>query len=339
MVELSGFQKNNKGYSGLKSLTNFEPYSLHKIAKHRFVRRQTIANAIDEFWQVDLIDVKDLKQFNSNYQYLLTCICVLSKYAWVTPLKNKTAEGCAVAFEDIFAKEPVPQFIYSDWGYEFKSRCKKVFAIQNIVHIDCKSKHKASIVERFNRTLKEKMWRFFTHSKTRRYIDVLQDMVEAYNNSFHRSIGRAPTSVDQSNVSVVKNKLFGVNYLTSGVIESDYSVKFVFNIGDYVRGVVDKKKFEKGYTPNWSKGVYIISMLNPSNPATYKIKNLDGREIDWLYYKEELQKIDYQFDSFEVLQQKKDAILVKKLNSENQAEKWVQRVQPTRMVKKSIANT
>jgi hypothetical protein len=112
---LSGFKKNNKlkDYSELKN-NNF--FALHKQAKRKFQRRSTIASEIDQFWQIDLIDLKKYSTFNKNYTFLLVCICVLSKYCWVVPVKKKSAESCAQALQTIFKQGRVPKYIYSDKG-------------------------------------------------------------------------------------------------------------------------------------------------------------------------------------------------------------------------------
>ena len=68
---------------------------------------------------------------------------------------------------------------------------------------------KAAIVERFNRTLKERLWRCFTHKNTRQYIDVIQSVVDSYNNSYHTSIKRTPASVNSENQEEVWLTLYG----------------------------------------------------------------------------------------------------------------------------------
>jgi hypothetical protein len=112
---LSGFKKNNPGAS-VKKIKQSETYSLHKSVRRKFPRRKTIVNSIDSEWQVDLIDMKKEKFINSHYQYLLTCVDVLSKFAWVEAIKDKTAAECAKAFEKIFKQGRIPKYIYSDLG-------------------------------------------------------------------------------------------------------------------------------------------------------------------------------------------------------------------------------
>lgn len=334
---LSGFKKHNK-FKSYKELKNYPTYSLHKQVRRNFPRRQTIADYVDEHWQVDLIDVKKFKHQNSHFQYILCCICVLSKYAWVEPIKNKTAQACAEAFEKIFKKGRVPKYIYSDLGNEFKGACRVLFKEYKITPLDTDSVHKASVVERFNRTLKEKMEHFFTDSQSHKYTQVLQDLVDSYNNSIHRAIKMKPAQVTDSNEGKAKENLYGADQMA---VENDYHVNFSFKVGDYVRKIVKKALFDKGYAPNWTEEVFIVYFLNPSNPATYKIKTILGEEDDHNYYKEELQRVtpeEFPFDSFEILDKQADKVLVKKLNSENQQEQWIKRVQPKRLTKKNVSN-
>lgn len=311
---LTGFTKNNKKLNNISQIKNLEAYSLHKYRRKKFQRRKTIASEIDEFWQVDLIDLSKLAWHNKGLKFLLCIIDVLSRYAWVVPLSNKKADSCRDAFKKIFESKRIPKYIYSDWGNEFKGSCKELFKKYNVTHIDSNSANKASIVERFNRTLKEKMWRYFTHNNTKTYVDVLDDLVSNYNNSFHRSIKMKPIEVCEQNLETVKNTLYSENSELN-----DYIVDFKFKIGDYVRIPTDKTIFEKGYAPKWSKEIYIIYQLNPTDPSTYKIKSLENEEFDWNFYLEELQKVsqtEFPFDTFKVIKKLKNGVLVEQLNSE-----------------------
>ena len=88
---------------------------------------------------------------------------------------------------------------------------------------------KASVVEQVNQTLKSKLYLYFTVVNSLRYIDVLQDMVDSYNNTYHRSIGRAPETVIFLKVGTVRRKLL------YGGITSTAPKKFKFHVGDHVR--------------------------------------------------------------------------------------------------------
>jgi hypothetical protein len=198
-----------------------------------------------------------------------------------------------------------------------------------VTQLDTLSVHKASIVERFNRTLLSKISRYLTYKKTKTFIDVLDKLVYSYNHSFHSAIQCAPCDVNKNNLEKIKKILYGAS-------DQNQLVEFAFKQGEYVRCVEDKSIFTKGYSQNWSDQVFVIEMLNPSRPPTYKIKSLKGEKLDWLYYKEELQSVptlEFPFDSFEVLDENKNMLLVKQLNSTEQKEVWVPRVQPSRKTK------
>ena len=166
---------------------------------------------IDHQFQADLIDVRNLKKANDGFVYLLTCIDVLSKYAWVVPLKNKTGPSLVEAFEHIFAQGRKPFRLHTDRGTEFRKKIFQHFLKEKGVDIFVTQNEdiKASIVERFNRTLKEKMWRCFTKKNNLRYVEVLQQMVRAYNRSYHRSIKKAPADVYTTNQEEVWQTLYG----------------------------------------------------------------------------------------------------------------------------------
>jgi transposase InsO family protein len=111
---------------------------------------------IDHQWQADLMDLGKLASYNKGFKYLLTCIDVLSRYAWVVPLKDKTANALKEAFRVIFKSGWRPIRLQTDKGTEFTNRVFQKFLKENDAHFftTYNEETKASIVERFNRTLK-----------------------------------------------------------------------------------------------------------------------------------------------------------------------------------------
>ena len=152
---------------------------------------------------------------------------------------------------------------------------------------------KASVVERVIRTLKTRMWRYFTAKKTMRYIDVLPDLVDSYNRSKHRSIQKKPINVTQNNEQEVWHTLYGKR-------ESKGNNKYKFDVGDQVRICKMKRTFEKGYLPNFSKEIFTISQQIPRQPPVYKLKDYDQEELDGTFYNEELQKVIKEDDVYEI---------------------------------------
>jgi transposase InsO family protein len=130
----------------------------------------------------------------------LCAIDLLSKYDWVVPIHQKTGKEMIQALQQIFKEGRRPLRIQSDQGKEFTNReLRQAFKSINFFTTR-NAETKASIVERFQRTLKARMWRYFTKQKTRRYMDVLPDLVHSYNHTYHRSIRRAPAQVNATNV-------------------------------------------------------------------------------------------------------------------------------------------
>ena len=142
-----------------------------------------------------------LKKTNDGTSFLLTVIDVFSKRAWCIPLKNKSAVSLVAAFAPLLGNT-APITLQTDKGSEFlkKRALQKLLKEYPVHHFATHNEEtKASIVERFNRTLKTRMWRYFTKKQSVRYVDVLQDFVRSYNNTFHRTIGMAASEINATN--------------------------------------------------------------------------------------------------------------------------------------------
>ena len=324
---LYSFHRNNKKYnlSNIKNaLYKQKSYTLHKGLKHKFKRTKWLTSGIDDQWQIDLVDLKKLKYENSHFEYLMTCIDVFSKKAWAIPIKKKTPNECLDAFKKILESGRKPTSIVMDKGNEFKGVCKEFFKQNNILIFLTNTKQKAAVVERFNLTLKTKMYRLFTFNKNKKYVKQLPELIDSYNNSYHRSIKMTPNSVNKSNEEIVHKTLYG----DSSSFSWENYIDIKFNRGDYVRISIEKSLFEKSYTANWSNEIYIISKIKPSNPPRYNIKSLDDVVYNYNFYTEELQKVlidEFPYDTFKVLKEINNQVLVEKLNSNEHNQTWVEK--------------
>ncbi|XP_018370163.1 PREDICTED: uncharacterized protein LOC108765815 [Trachymyrmex cornetzi] len=169
----------NAGYSAVDNLTradnpNFsrgevvrwlesqEAYTLHRLLRRKFPRLHYNVTNIDDVWEADLIELRNLKSYNDGYSYLLVIIDVLSKYVWVEPLRDKTSNCAIKAFQRVLAKSEgrVPVYPQTDKGKEFVAQSMQKFLKENNIRfrVTRNPDIKAAIVERFNRTLKERMW-------------------------------------------------------------------------------------------------------------------------------------------------------------------------------------
>ena len=143
---------------------------------------------------------------------------------------------------------------------------------------------KCSVVERWQRTLKSKLFKRFTTTGSYRYVGkLLSDIVHAYNHTYHRSIKMRPVDVTEDRVLEVYNNLFHhVKTKTE---------KTKFKVGDFVRISREKKAFEKGYTWNWSEEIFeVIQVISHAVPV-YRLRDLDQDEIEGTFYEAELQRV------------------------------------------------
>lgn len=115
-------------------LSTQDTYSLHKPVRYRFPRRRIVVGGIDHQWQADLVDLSRLGKDNKGIKFLLTCIDVLSKYAWVVPLKDKTGKSLVAAFDTIFKSGRQPLAVQTDKGSEFVNRTFQTFLRDRDVH-------------------------------------------------------------------------------------------------------------------------------------------------------------------------------------------------------------
>ena len=165
-----------------------DAHTLHKPISRHFKRNRVIMGGIDQQWQMDLVDMQSMQKFNDGYCYLLVCIDVFSKYAWVVPLKNKKGPSLVEAFKIILASGCKLEKIITDQGTQFFNKHFKALPKDEDIELYNTNETKASVVERLICTLKTRMWQYFMAKKTMRYIDMLPDLVYSCNHTIHHSI-------------------------------------------------------------------------------------------------------------------------------------------------------
>ena len=149
------------------------------------------------------------------------------------------------------------------------------------------------MVEHFNCTLKTRMSKYFTLKNTLVYIDILQDIVHGYNNSYHRSIGQSSASVSLLNVGQVRRKLYG-NSWAKPITE------LKFKLGNQVRISKSRRTFKKGYLPSWTQEIFTVTKIIPRVPPVYRLQDYADDEIEGVFYAEELQKVQKSDDIYKI---------------------------------------
>ena len=261
-----------------------DTYTLHRQARKKFRTRKYRTSGIDTQWQADLVDMQKYGQANDGYKWLLTVIDIFSKYAWAQPVKSKTAVHVQEAFRKIFETGRTPnRLLQTDEGNEFQSaEMTRFFNSINIHQFAVKSPYKAGIVERFNRTLRSRMQRYFTAKNTHRWIEVLPSLLTAYNKSHHRTINMAPKDVNEKNE---------MELWQEQELETQTPKRHQFKVGMFVRVSRTKGVFEKGYMANWTEEIFKITKILNTTPVQVQLEDLNGTEIEGSWYLPEIQRV------------------------------------------------
>ena len=221
--------------------------------------------------------MQSLSKYIKGIKYLLCAIDLFSKYAWVVPIKDKKGTSIVNAFQKIISEGRKPNKIWVDQGSEFYNKSFKDFLkTNNIEMYSTYNEGKSVVAERFIRTLKNKIFKHMTVISKNVYFDVLDDIVNKYNNTVHKTIKMKPTQVTND---------FYAEY-NEDVNKKDPK----FKVGDHVRISKYKIVFAKGYTPNSSEDVFVISKIKKTVPWTCVVNDLSGQKIAGRFYENELQK-------------------------------------------------
>ena len=224
---------------------------------------------------------------------MLCVIDVFSKFAWVEPLKSKKGVDVGLALTKIFNSKLAAQYptlLQTDAGKEFyNSTVQKLLKDNSIRHFSTSGDTKASVVERFIRTFKQRLYRYFTTFNTLTYLPSLSNLVKGYNASPHRSIGMAPKDVTFENTPKVWETLYGKKLRQKQQVPS-------LKVGDRVRLNKKNRPFKKGYLPGWTEEVFVITEARGGNVPTYKVSEWDDTPIRGTFYSEDLQKVEVRDD-------------------------------------------
>ena len=222
---------------------------LHKRIIRKFKKRKLYSSFRDNIWGVDLVDMESLSKYNTGIKCLLCVIDLFSKCAWVIPIKDKKGTRIVNAFKKLLSdSNRKPNKIWVDQGSEFYNKSFKDFLkINNIEMYSTYIEGKSVATERFITTLKNKIFKYMAAIQQNIYFDVLDYIVDKYNNTAHRTIKIKAIEVTDD------------SYAEYNEIPNKKDPKF--KVGDNVRIFKYKNIFAKGYTPNSSEEVFVINKI------------------------------------------------------------------------------
>ena len=290
---------------------------LHKSKRKNYPRRKIIVNHIDEIFAADLVEMQKFAKLNKGYRYLLTCIDIFSKFSWVIPLKDKKGITIKSALEKIF-NERKPKFLWTDNGKEFYNKQVQDLLNENNIKLYStnNSEIKSAVIERFNRTFKNMMYKKFTENNNTTFYNILDKLVNNYNNKYHSTIKMSPIE--------------GSKKINEKKIKNIYNFEITkkpgkFKIGDRVRLSLEKNIFEKSYETNWTEEIFEIYDIKYSNVPYYYLKDLNNEKLQGTFYQEELQKTkqDDLYTIEKILKTNKDKIYVKWRGYDSSFNSWI----------------
>lgn len=293
-------------------LTNQRVYSLHAPSRKTFPRLGlSIAAKLYKQAGIDLICWPSLAEYNNGVKYILILMCALSKRAHARPLKTRSTGDVKKALTQILESEIAPhkvKFLHGDREGSFVSNdlqnyLKKTYNIK--IFATSTGDTKCFLVERLILTIKRMLSRYMTHFNTYKYTNVLQQIIDNYNNTVHSTTKLSPNEIFQNdpaltelayaNMELSQMKRISKNYNNRSIRQGRPRPKF--KIGDYVRVSFARAPFSKSYTANFSERIYIITnVIDKGLLYVYRIKDPYDRQdatdnnIDGVFYSHELIK-------------------------------------------------
>ncbi|KAL7079139.1 hypothetical protein ACQ4LE_001238 [Meloidogyne hapla] len=317
-------------------LSTQNTYTLHRRVVRKYKRMPTLAPGLHTEWQADLSIFDRISGHNRGFKYLLVCIDTLSRQIFVEPVKSKHSGNMIDAFKKLFLRiNIVPWKLLTDQGIEFTAKdVQKYFKSLEMEHFSMLTSPQwhAGMAERANRSIKERLYRYFTEKRTLKWIDIIQDIVDAINNSYNSSIGKRPVDVTFKNAEELRKRL------KERALEEFAPKRWKtsnFSVGDKVRIEKYKHVFQIGYLPNFTNELFTIKKIRlvPHQPPTYRICDGDGDQIRGWFYSNDLclvkdqNKNDKFYDIEKVLKKRRigneDQCLVKWKGYTSKHNSWV----------------
>lgn len=271
-------------------LSGKESYSLHREF-HKNQRNISYSRFKRYRFEMDLVEVQNLAEFNDGMRYLLNVIDTFTRYAFVRPIPDKSGKTVINAFKSILREASTnPYMIVMDRGTEFNNALFTNFCVnENIILKNPDASTHAAYVERFNLTLQRLIYKYMTENETKRYIDVLQTLVETYNNRKHRMIEMSPKEAENNPQANLK-----LNLLISKREEKIKRKKPNLKVGEYVRIAKQKGKFSRGYTEQTTQEIFRIYRIDlKKRIPLYYLEEYNGEEkIQGGFYEFELTPVN-----------------------------------------------
>lgn len=282
-----------------RKLSVLDSYTLHGVARNPRKYNSYRIIKLRQQIQIDLIDISKFASANDDVHFLFNSIDMFSKYAFAEGMKSKSAKNTLQAMQNMvnfYSPRKIDEVLF-DEGKEFNNKLVREFLVANNIKFrNPYSELKCAGVERFNRTIETKIYKYMTQNDTDRYIDALPELLWSYNHTSHRTIQMTPAEAEKKkNHLWVRDKL--MTYYTRGKKR-----KPKLNVGDIVRIRKLKGKFDRGYKPIYRTELYIITDVNIRMPIPmYLVKSMrTNQKVLGGFYESQLTKVLFSNEDYKI---------------------------------------
>ncbi len=319
-------------------LQSREEYSLTRETRKPRFRPRVHVSHMGLYAESDLADMKQYSSDNSGYKYILVVIDQFSRYVLARGLRDKNNNTVVRELSSILDESPPFRYMLTDRGKEYTGRVTQTFFKERgVKHFTSEGEMHAARAERVIKTLKGRLTRYMIHRQKMQWYDILADIVKSYNNTIHRSIGRAPAEVTPQNEAEVLEYMLR---LKAPPVKRErpkrvavQSRPFRLKVRDHVRLSQLKERFDRHYSQHWSGEIFVIvKRVRREGRPFYKVSDIRGEEITGIFAPSELQKVRYDENKAwkieKVLKRrgkgKKQELLVKWLHWPSKYNSWVE---------------
>jgi transposase InsO family protein len=297
------YDQTKQRYTGITRKLVFEFLRKNSVHQqhHSTLPKRTfkpiVSKAINNIWQVDLIDMAAISSFNNRHNFAMVIIDLFSKYAWVRPMRNKTSDTTRDTIKDIIDTNGTkPKAIQSDNGLEFTSKFDQYLKSQSIKHIFSSSHTPQSqgAVERLNKTLKGFLYRYMTANNTKRWYNVFDEIATSYNSSIHTTTRKRPDELyntkDDTEIEETREKL------REKADKSIFKHKLKPLLpDDWVRIALETyaairiQQFRKSFKRTFSRELYqVVKSKGKIGVEQYKIKDVNNQVVKGWFHRSRL---------------------------------------------------
>ena len=272
-------------------LQDQEAYSMTRQARRKFPRSRVVVEGIDSQWDIDLMDMVSLAKDNDGYKYVLVTIDVFSRFTHCQPIQTKSGADIKAALQNMLTGPRQPRMVRSDRGMEFRSKVVTQYLREQGIHhfYALNTEIKAGYAERLVKTIKHKLFRYLLKHNTKRYIDILKDVVYSYNHTVHRSLGRSPASVTDHTEGESRLQQYMIRTKSTRPRRPQ---PYKYTTGQSVRISHIRNIFDREYSQKWTGELFTIRMrFKRDGIPVYRLTDWSGEDIEGSFYEAELQAV------------------------------------------------